>query len=341
MSNRSLRQAANDFLSLRAIFWFSALFLASVIVDASLAQNAALQAAQQAYDASDYEKAVSILGPAAQKNPDDGDIQLWLAKSHFELKQYDEAIAAAEKAIAASPNNSKYHEWLGRSFGEKASKASWLSALNIAKKAQEQFELAVKMDDRNFSAYQALIEFDCAAPGIAGGGEDKAEPYIKKLSAVDAGEGHYATGNCRRQKKDFAAAELEFDKALETSKAPDLIFDIGDYALHHNQADRLIAVADAGQKAAPRDPRAKFYRAAGYVLKKEKLDEADSALHEYLKTAPVRTGFPRAVVVHEWLGRMYEAENKSAEARKEYEVSAKLDPKYKPTQEALKHLGKS
>ena len=179
------------------------------------------------------------------------------------------------------------------------------------------------------------------SPGIAGGGEDKAEPYIKKLSALDAGEGHYATGNCRRQKKDFAATEAEFDKALETSKAPELIFDIGDYALRHNQADRLIAVADAGQRAAPRDPRAKFYRAAGYVLKKEKLDDADTALHECLKTAPVRTGFPRAVVVHEWLGRLYEVENKSGEARKEYEISARLDPKYKPTQEALKHLGKS
>jgi tetratricopeptide (TPR) repeat protein len=341
MTNRTLRQAARDFLSMRAMFWFVALFLASVIVDASLAQNAALQAAQQAYEASEYEKAIGILEPAAQKNPDDGDVLLLLAKSHFESKQYDEAIAAAERAIASAPNNSQYHEWLGRSFGEKASRASWLSALNIAKKAQEQFEIAVKLDDRNFSAYQALIEFDCAAPGIAGGGEDKAEPYIKKLSALDAGEGHYAAGNCRRQKKDFAAAEGEFDKALETSKAPELIFDIGDYALRHNQADRLIAVADAGQKAAPRDPRAKFYRAAAYVLKKEKLDEADTALHEYLKTAPVRTGFPRAVVAHEWLGRLYEAENKSAQARQEYQTSAQLDPKYKPTQEALKRLGKS
>ena len=49
-----------------------------------------------------------------------------------------------------------------------------------------------------------------------GGGEEKAAPHIKELAAMDAREGHYAAGNCRRQKKDFAAAEAEFDKALES-----------------------------------------------------------------------------------------------------------------------------
>ena len=63
---------------------------------------------------------------------------------------------------------------------------------------------------------------------------------------MDAGEGHYAAGNCRRQKKDFAAAEAEFDKALASAKSADLIFDIGDYALRRSQAERLMAVAEAG-----------------------------------------------------------------------------------------------
>ena len=95
-----------------------------------------------------------------------------------------------------------------------------------------------------------LIEFDCAAPGIAGGGEDKAQPQIEQLAAMDASEGHYAAGNCRRQKKDYAAAEAEFDKALVDAKAPDLIFDIGDYAVKRKEPDRVMAVVSAGQRAA-------------------------------------------------------------------------------------------
>src|SRR6202795_5320055 len=103
------------------------------------------------------------------------------------------------------------------------------SALSLAKKARKEFEKAVELDEKNFSANQALIEFDCSAPSIAGGGEDKAAPEIAKLAAMDAAEGHYAEGNCRRQKKDFEAADAEFTKGLESHpQSSDVIFDIGD-----------------------------------------------------------------------------------------------------------------
>jgi tetratricopeptide (TPR) repeat protein len=303
--------------------------------------DADLGAAQRAYEASDYNKAVQILQAAAENNPRDAEIQLLLAKSHFELNQYDAAASSAEKALAIAPDNSVYHEWLGRSLGEKAARASWLSALSLAKKAQQEFETAIKLDAHNFAAYQALIEYDCAAPGIAGGGEDKAQPRIAELAAMDPGEGHYAAGNCRRQKKDYAAADAEFDKALVTAESPNLIYDIGDYAAKHGQPDRLLAVVDAGQKRAPRDVREKFYRAAALILKKEKPDEADRLLHEYLKTAPVRTSYPHPAAVHEWLGKLAENKNDSTTARREYEASLQLDPKNKSVKEALKRLGRS
>jgi tetratricopeptide (TPR) repeat protein len=319
----------------------SVFVFAMVNVLAIAAADGDLEAGRRAYEASDYGKAVQILQGAAAKDPRDGEIQLLLAKSHFEMRQFDAAIASAEKAISAAPENSVYHEWLGRSYGEKASHASWFSALSLAKKAQQEFETAIHLDKRNFSAYQALIEFDCAAPGIAGGGEEKAQPRIRELAAMDAGEGHYAAGNCRRQKKDYAAAEAEFDKALDNAKSGDLIYDIGDYSLKRGQAERLMTVVDAGQKAVPRDVRAKFYRAAALILQKERPAEAEKLLREYLKTAPVRTSYPHPTATHEWLGKLFESQNDREAARREYETSVQLDPKNKTAQEALKRLGKS
>jgi tetratricopeptide (TPR) repeat protein len=305
------------------------------------AADADLSTAQRAYEASDYHKALQILQDAAAKNPRDPEVHLLLAKSHFELSEYDAAAGSAEKALAIAPDNSVYHEWLGRSLGEKAARASWLSALSLAKKAQQEFETAIKLDAHNFAAYQALIEYDCAAPGIAGGGEDKAQPKIAALAAMDAGEGHYAAGNCRRQKKDYPAADAEFDQALATATAPNLIYDIGDYAAKRGQPDRLLAVAEAGQKHAPRDVREKFYRAAALILKKEKPEEADRLLREYLKIAPVRTAYPHPAAVHEWLGKLAENRNDRDTARREYETSLQLDPRNKPVREALKRLGNS
>src|SRR5258708_19575905 len=68
------------------------------------------------------------------------------------------------------------------------------------------------------------MEFDCSAPGMVGGGEEKAWPQIKQLAEMDAAEGHFAAGNWRRQKKDFAAADEEVTKALENnSKSAELL----------------------------------------------------------------------------------------------------------------------
>jgi tetratricopeptide (TPR) repeat protein len=304
-------------------------------------EDGGLEAARHAYELSDYEKAVAILQDAVVKNPRDGEVLFLLAKSHFELRQFDAAVANAERAVAVAPENSIYHEWLGRSFGEKASKSSWFSALSLARKAQQEFETAIRLNPKNYSAFQALIEFDCAAPGIVGGGEDKALLKIEQLAAMDEAEGHYAAGNCRRQKKDYLAAEAEFDKALVNAKSPELIFDIGDYAMKRNQPQRLLAVVAVGQQASPGDPRAKFYRATALILLTQKPGEAESLLREYLSTAPRRTGYPRPALAHDWLGRLFENQNNRDAAAREYATSLHADPKDKTAQEALRRLGKA
>ena len=318
------------------------LLLASAPLAANnLKQDRAPEAARRAYEASDYAKAVELLQEAAAKEPRNGDIQLWLAKSYLELQERDAAIHSAEKAVELDPQNSTYHEWLGKAYGEKADHAGWFSAISLAKKSRREFQNAVELDTRNYSARQALIEFDCSAPGLVGGGEDKAQPHIRELMEMDAAEGHYAAGNCRRQKKDFAAADDEFTKSLESRpKSAELIYDIGDYAMKRGDPERLFAVVDAGERVAPNDPRARFYRGVGLVLKMETPEEAKGLLQEYARRAPKRNGYPSPAWVHAWLGRLNENTNDIAEARKEFESALRLDQKNKMAQEELKKIKK-
>jgi len=318
------------------------LIASTAMTAATIKQEASLEAGRRAYEASDYAKAVQALQAAAAMDSQNADVQLLLAKSYLELQQHDPAIKSAERAVAIDAQNSIYHEWLGRAYGEKADHASWFSAISLAKKTRREFETAVQLDARNFSARQALIEFDCSAPGIVGGGEDRALPQIRQLAEMDAAEGHYAAGNCRRQKKDLAAAEEEFTKALESNpKSAELIYDIGDYALKRSQAGRLLAVADAGERLAPGDARGKFYRGVALVLKKENPEEAERLLKGYAERAPTRSGYPRPATAHAWLGRLFEDQNKMEEAAQEFGSALKLDPKNKMAQEALKRLRKN
>jgi tetratricopeptide (TPR) repeat protein len=306
----------------------------------SAAQALPLDAAKSAYEKGDYNKAIEILKGAAGKEPANGDIQLLLTKSYLESDQIENAVKSAEKAVAINPKSSLYHQWLGEAYGAKADHASVLSAYSWARKTQREFEAAVQLDERNFDAAQDLIEYDCTAPSIVGGGEDKAQPLIQKLMGLDAAEGHYSAGVCKAVKKDLSGADAEYAKALESKpKTAERIYDIGDYFLQRGQGEKLLEVAAAGELLAPNDPRGKYYRAVGWILKGEKYADAEKLLREYLEAGPMRSTYPHPWNAHYWLGRLYAAQKNVAGAKSEYQEALKLNPKYKKAQEALKQLG--
>src|ERR1700675_4655987 len=215
-------------------------------------EESALEQARGAFEKGEYTRAIEILKREAGSEQSNGDVYVLLARSYLELNQYDAAVNSAEKAVAIDPKNSDYHRWLGEAFGAKADHASMLSAYSFARKTQKEFQTAVDLDARNYEAVQNLIEYDCAAPGVVGGGEDKAQPLIQKLMSLDAAEGHYAAGNCRAQKKDFAEADSEFGEAmLKKPKTAKRIYDMGDYFLKRKKDLVLLAIADAGEQLAP------------------------------------------------------------------------------------------
>ncbi len=308
---------------------------------AARAEDTPLERAKTAFEKGEYTQTIEILKRAAASEPNNGDVQVLLARSYLELNQYDAAVDSAERAVAINPRNSDYHRWLGEAYGAKADHASMLSAYSLARKTQKEFDAAVQLDERNFDAQQDLIEYDCAAPGVVGGGEDKAQPLIQKLVSLDAAEGHYAAGNCRAQKKNYAAADEEFTKALDSKpKTAKRIYDIGDYFLQRKNAAKLVIVANAGEELAPHDPRGKFFRGVALILESQKPVEAEKLLREYLQLAPMNSEYPRPWTVRYWLGKLFEGQKNPDGARSEYQAALKLNGKYKPAQEALKQLGK-
>lgn len=312
----------------------------SVLSVRGAAQEAALDAARRAYEKSDYHGAIEVLRAAASKDPGNAEIFLLLTKSYLETKQYDEAVGSGEKAVSINPKSSVYHQWLGSAYGQKADHASALTAYPLARKTRKEFETAVQLDDRNFDAAQALIEYDCTAPSIVGGGVDKAQASIQKLMSLDPAEGHFGSGVCKAVKKDLAGADIEYAKALESKpNSTDRIYDIGDYFVQRAQAEKLPAVAAQGEALAPSDPRRKYYRAVGWILKGENLPEADKLLREYLREAPMRSNYPGPWDVHYWLGRSFESQKDPGKAKTEYQEALKLNPKFKKAQEALRHAG--
>ena len=133
------------------------------------------------------------------------------------MGDWDRGISACEKAVALDPNNSRYHLWLGRIYGEKADGSSFFSAASLAGKVRNEFEAAVRLDPNNVDARSDLGEFYLEAPGIVGGGRDKAEAQTQALAALDPAKADYLKGRMAEKKKDLATAEKEYRAAIEAS----------------------------------------------------------------------------------------------------------------------------
>ena len=117
-----------------------------------------------------------------------------LCRAQFELGAWDAGIPACEKAVALAPENSLYHLWLGRIYGEKADRAGFLSAAGLAKKVRTEFERAVELDPKNWEARTDLAEFYIEAPGIVGGGKDKARAQAGVDGCVESRHGSLGEG---------------------------------------------------------------------------------------------------------------------------------------------------
>ena len=161
--------------------------------------------------------AITTLHSKINASPNDAESYNLLCRVYFSMGDWDHGISACEKAVALDPGNSRYHMWLGRIYGEKADSANFISAASLAGKVRNEFEAAVRLDPNNVEARSDLGEFYLEAPGIVGGGRDKAEAQAQALAGLDASKADYLKGRIAEKKKDFAAAEREYRAAIEAS----------------------------------------------------------------------------------------------------------------------------
>jgi tetratricopeptide (TPR) repeat protein len=138
----------------------------------------------------------------------------------FALEHWDAAVGECEQAVTMDPQNSGYHMWLGRALGERASRASFLSAFSLANRVRTEFVQAVQLDPQNAPALADLGEFYYNAPGIIGGGSDKAQAIAAQLDNVDPARADELRGRIAEKQHDYTTAESDLKKAIAVSKHP-------------------------------------------------------------------------------------------------------------------------
>ncbi len=319
------------------------LFVAAsgVAAASSTRTDGPLETAHRQFDAGQYEQAAETLRAALEQGPQDAALHHWLARCYFELHDFDRAISSAERSVELDPENSQYHLWFGRAYGRKAEQAGWFSGFGLAKKSRREFEEAVRLNPANFAAQHDLIEFYLRAPGIVGGGEDKARRQIGALAAVDAVEGHLGRGEFWMDKKKPEQAEQEYRQVLAAKpKRVDPYLEVAEFYLQRNDPARMEEALKGASGVDASDRRLLYYCGGVRILAGNRLEEAERCLKTYLSNVPRRSDLPSHAEAHEWLGRLYERQQECPEAAAQYRKALEMDPRSKSAREALRRVQK-
>jgi tetratricopeptide (TPR) repeat protein len=261
-----------------------------------------------------------------------------LCRAHFELGAWDAGISACEKATTLTPGNGLYHLWLGRIYGEKADRAGFLKAAGLAGKVRNEFERAVELSPNNWEARTDLAEFYLEAPGIVGGGKDKALSQADLLVPLNPAMAHWIKGRVAEKNKDNVAAEKEYRAAIEASQGGARAWlNLAGFYRHTNHLDEMEQALRT-MESRPVDHPAALADAAGLLLRTNRdyalairLVRRYLALPNTVEEAPV-------FKVHNLLGELLEKQGDRPGAAEEYRKTLAMAHTFRPALDGLKRV---
>lgn len=280
------------------------------------------------------DQASALLRQSLAEQPGDAFAHSLLCRVYYAQDMADEAVNECEKAVAAAPNDSNVRMWMGRAYGMKAERANPLVAFALARKVRSSFERAVELDPNNVHAMSDLGEFYVEAPGIVGGGLDKAQNLAARMQSRFPAQAHRVLAMIADKQNDYPTAEAEFKAAAETARTPEAYVDLGSFYQHHHEPDKAMAPLQAAIDA-DRHRDAALVDAASILTSAQRSPSlAESVLRAYL-SSPSKSDAAPAFKVHVQLGNLLAGRGDTAGARREYAAALALASNYAPARKAL------
>jgi tetratricopeptide (TPR) repeat protein len=303
----------------------------SQIPAATLAQaNTYLQAGQA-------DKALAVLAPLPATGTGAAQAQNLLCRVRFMLQQWSQAVSACQRAVILDGQNSDYHMWLGRALGQQASHANIFSAYGMAKHSLAEMQAAVRLDPQNGPALSDLGDYYAQAPGIAGGGTDKAQAIALQLDKVDSARAQQLRGDIAMAKKDYVTAENDYRQAVIVSPQPAHQWTV--LANFYRERKRWTDLDTAIQNcvtAAAKDKNSgiALYDGAGVLIAANR-DPALAAkmLQDYLAGSSITEEGP-AFIAHIRLSRLKQQLGDAAGAKSELAAAAAMAWEFNPAQDS-------
>jgi tetratricopeptide (TPR) repeat protein len=309
--------------------------LAVLMLLSGVQPDAGIQDAIALYERGKFNQAAGEFKKLAEASPANAEIRIWLGKTHLKLREWDKAVAAMERAVQLQPDNARYHLWLGRACGEKASNVAFFRALGWARRVVKEFETARTLAPEDLDVRFDLLEYYLEAPGMVGGGREKAEAEVQAITRLNKEKGYTARATVHSKDKKWELARRELQQAVaehpeSISACKDLaafLLDRGDYEGALDYAQKALDL-DAASK------RARLIAAAAKIRLKRDPDETAAALQK-LAAGRLGDGDPAFEEVYYWLGEGFLARGDKAKAREAFRTALGYNPAFGKAKDSL------
>lgn len=285
------------------------------------------------------DEAISEFQGITVKSPNEAEAFNLLCRAYFQIGDWDRGISACERATKLEPDNGLYHLWLGRVYGEKADSASFLTAAGLAKKVRTEFETAVRLAPNNADARSDLAEFYLEAPGIVGGGKDKALQQAEALAKLDSARADWIRGRISEKSGDLATAEKQYRAAIQDSHGgAHAWFNLALYYWHRQDLDNMQRTLYHAV-AAPLDRPEVVMESAELLIRGGRdFPSAVQWLRRYLN-GPMVEEAP-AFKAHYLLGTVLEKQGDKDAAAEQYRAALALASHFSRAQQALSRVSR-
>ena len=270
-----------------------------------------------------------------------------LARASFEqgraamqARKFNDAATSFEHAIELHPNRSEYHLWLGHAYTKQLATANFIRKGIIGRCIGPQYDKAVELDSSSIAAAEARVDFYLEAPGMVGGGVDKAKTEAARLARLNAYAGGFARAKIAEKEKALDQAETEYRGLIRTypdSTRPVVV--LATLLQTRERYAEAFEVIDVRLARFPNDTVVIYQLGRAAALSGRELTRGEAALHRFLALLGVSDPQSRASA-HYRLGMIREKQGDVANARVQYDSALVLNPKYDEAIAARKRLGK-
>jgi tetratricopeptide (TPR) repeat protein len=172
---------------------------------------------EELLEAGHFQRVKTALAPVVEGDPSDARALYNLSKAEGALGNLDLSLKLAEKAVALDDQSSRYHVQLAAACGRLAQASGLLKQLGYARRAKKELDAALQLDPANLDALYGLSLFYYAAPSFVGGDKQKALDSAEAMTRIDPVRGYLTQARLANERKDPAAEETFYKKALEAN----------------------------------------------------------------------------------------------------------------------------